>query len=861
VVEGFRDSVQLARQKAREAASLTDVIAADSVGKLPDQNIAEALNRVASVYLRPDQGEGRYVSIRGVDPILNNVTLNGQTIAVSDTDGRSGRAAPLDVLSASSVSSIEVHKVTTPDMDGQSVGGTINIVAPSAYNFKPGFMRINAEYGYNDFGTSNDIYSAGVDYATTFGERSEWALYLSANYSFKEYLSHLYENPRVDDNFVPDRVRFGSAVGERERQSISANLEFKPSDKSHLWLRYYYTDYIDIELRPEFTLRNRGDIGTTSPTDFYWTRYRVENETRYEKQERPVDQLVLGGEQQISESWKIDGNLNFTSAEELNPFLNYYEAETQSDRGTLDPNNAPIRFSLDRTGKATPTYNTAFTDGISPEDASFHEISRVRNITSQVEEQTVTADFNTTWNGTWGERAATFKAGVKFLDRDKSVDDNDNRFPYSGNATLAVAGMGRSFAATGRGEAYSILPGVRMSIPDPAAIEAFRADNPADFVFDAPSSAANSIEDDYDLTEQVMAYYLMGSVDLSPRVKLIGGARLETTDVDVSAFAFLSQVETQNPPDVTRIDELPFGESDVLDVSDSHSFDNVLPSLILKWDIDDNWLLRASFSTNIGRPDYPDMAPISTLEVAEIFGEPGAFTANNEIGNPNLQPFESTNYDLSLDYYFDNRSGVFSVGGFYKHIENAIYGFNEQFTDFEFAGVTFADYNSSTVSNADPGHISGLEFTLQKDLLGLPSPFNGFGFLANVALIDSEVEVPQRPGEKLPFFNQADSIYNVQLYYERERFSARVAYAYQSEAIFDEIGGSAQDDIYRAESATVDAKLSYMINERWEVYLTGKNLTDEPDLTFRNGNEFFIAENPGYERYGREFRLGLTWKN
>ena len=296
-VRGFRDSLFLAREEARESLSLRDVIAADSVGKLPDANIAEALKRVTSIYLTPDQGEGRYVSIRGVDPILNNVTLNGQTIAVSDTDGRSGRAAPLDVLSASSISRIEVFKVTTPDMDGQSIGGTINIKTPSAFDYADGFSMVNAEYGYNDFSTQNNIYSFQANWADRFGEDEEWGLFIGANYSYREYLSHMYEHSDIgfpendagfDNLLVPSRVVFGSAIGERERYGATANLEFSPDEDTFLWFRAYITQYKDTELRPEYTIRNRGDIGATSPNEIFFTRYRLENETRQEIQERPV---------------------------------------------------------------------------------------------------------------------------------------------------------------------------------------------------------------------------------------------------------------------------------------------------------------------------------------------------------------------------------------------------------------------------------------------------------------------------------------------------------------------------------------------------------------------------------------------
>lgn len=866
-VRGFRDSLQLSREEARESLSLKDVIAADSIGKLPDANIAEALNRVTSVYMTPDQGEGRYVSIRGVDPILNNVTLNGQTIAVSDTDGRSGRAAPLDVLSASAISRIEVFKVTTPDMDGQSIGGTINIKTPSAFDFADGFGLVNTEYGYNDFGTENDIYSFQANWADLLGDNEEWGLFIAANYSFREYLSHLYENPRAGnpenaftDELVPDRVRFGSAVGERERYGFTANLEFSPSEESFFWLRSYFTEYDDQEFRPEYTVRNRGDIGATAADEIYWTRYRIENETRLEIQERPVYQFVLGGEHKLSDAWSVEGNLNYTKAKELNPLLNYYEVETQTDQGDIDDSaNNPVRLSLNSKGFATPIYDSSFSDGLSPLDAAFHRISRIRNITSDVEEETVTADFDALWEGYWDEKAVSFKTGFKILSRDKFVDDNDLRFPYEGSDTLADAGNGRLFEEIGRGEPYRIVNAGTLWIPDPDAYEAHRLANPEDYSFDEGGSTSNSIEDDYTLNEDIFAYYAMATYEFSPDVSFTGGIRIEETDIDVSAFSFINQIETDLPPEESRVEELPFEESEAVLINDRNRYTSVLPSINMMWEIDANLLFRASLSTNIGRPDYPDVAPISTLEISEDPLEPGSFSASNEIGNPDLEPYEGTNFDVSLDYYFNENSGVLSLGGFYKRIDNAIYEFEEEFTDFEFAGVVFDEYNTSTFSNAEPGHISGIEVTYQQDLTMLEEPFDGAGILANVAFIDSEVEVFQRPGEKLPFFNQADLIYNIQLYYEKNGFQARLAYTFQSEVIFDTLAGNPRDDIYRDELESLDAKISYQFNDNWEVYLTAKNLSDEPLLTYRNGNRRFIAENPGYEIYGSEYRLGITW--
>jgi TonB-dependent receptor len=213
---------------------------------------------------------------------------------------------------------------------------------------------------------------------------------------------------------------------------------------------------------------------------------------------------------------------------------------------------------------------------------------------------------------------------------------------------------------------------------------------------------------------------------------------------------------------------------------------------------------------------------------------------------------------LTVDYYIPGNRGLFTFGLFYKRVENAIYEFNETRNDFEFAGVVFETYESESVNNAEPGYIAGLELAFQHDWKNLPEPWGGLGFAANAAFIDSEIEVQQRPGEKLPLFNQADLLYNLTLYYDHPRFSARAGLAYQSEALFDELGSSSRDDLYRAESLRVDAQLEYRFGEAFGMYLSGRNLTDEPERTFRNGSERFIAQDPGYEIYGREFRLGLS---
>src|SRR5262249_40726167 len=154
-------------------------------------------------------------------------------------------------------------------------------------------------------------------------------------------------------------------------------------------------------------------------------------------------------------------------------------------------------------------------------------------------------------------------------------------------------------------------------------------------------------------------------------------------------------------------------------------------------------------------------------------------------------------------------------------------------------------------------YIQGVELSLQKDFNFLPAPLDGFGIYANAAFIDSEVEIDVGDFgapilRKVPFFNQADEIYNAQLYYEKGGLSARVPYSYQGDATSSSFSSNPDMDNYRAPRKSVDARISYTFDNGLQFYLTGANLTDLPSINYRNGSKFFVSS---YETFGREFRL------
>jgi TonB-dependent receptor len=900
VVQGFRAGLANAREIARNSDNLVDVSSADDVGKLPDTNIAEALRRLDSIYLIRDQGEGRYVSIRGIDPTLNNVTMNGQTIAVSDTDGESGRAAPLDVLSSSALSRVEVHKVTLPNMDGQSIGGTVNIVTPSGFDYKDGYLNFNAEYGINDFNKDNNIYAANVAYGRRFGENDEFALFVGAEYWFKEYTSQQYTasglwaasgNGLPDHYYFPGSVVYAQSTGEKVRYGVNANLEWRPNDNTEAWLRFYFTQYDDYRERPQVTIATAnatkpapsgtGTVpvlrGFNSPTEFFAPRYTASMETRAELQERPVHQLVVGGEHDFGNGWDVTADLNWTTAKEKNPYQRYFQS-TGATPGTVPDGAAPaITFALDGDGLARPIgFNTALSNGLTFLDPAFERITAFRGVTSMVIEDTYTGNVDATWSGSLAGRELEVSGGLKAILRDKSVNDSDYRyFPLAGQTYLLSSYPGlTSLFSDGRGEPYQLVSGLdQLMSPGRQGFEDYFAKRPGNFFYDDATSRANSMENDYKLNENIYAAYLMGNYHLTDDLSVIAGVRVERTEEDISAMGFVAQVLSQSIilPSQSRLGEVPFKPTDIIDISRSNSYTNVLPAISMRWDIGNDWLFRASATTNIGRPNYTDMAPISTIVVSETCVTPLApglgcgdvdLNASVEIGNPDLDPYESVNYDASLDYYFPDNSGAVTLGAFYKKLDNAVYGLVNEFQDYTFEGVTYDNYVDETVANSNEGFVQGIEFSVQKDFNFLPAPFDGFGVYANAAFIDSEVEidvgtaaVPQL--RKVPFFNQADEIYNAQLYYEKDGFSARVAYSLQGNSTSSTFSNNPDMDNFRSPRESVDARISYNFDNGMQLSLTGSNLTDHRALNYRNGDEFFVSS---YEQFGREFRLGISKK-
>jgi TonB-dependent receptor len=308
--------------------------------------------------------------------------------------------------------------------------------------------------------------------------------------------------------------------------------------------------------------------------------------------------------------------------------------------------------------------------------------------------------------------------------------------------------------------------------------------------------------------------------------------------------------------DITGV-ELPFENGTFLGVRQftaSNAYTNFLPGVHFRFEPAKDWLVRAAWTNTIGRPNYPDIAASRSFSFAEDVVGSGVYTGSVSQGNPDLEPYESMNFDLSVERYLAN-SGILSAGVFHKRIDNPIFTNAYTLRNTTYEGLNFSSLGFSRPENAESGKITGLELNYQQQLTMLPSPFNGLGFSVNYTLTDSEEKLFSRPNETLPFAKQADRIYNVALFYEKYRWQARVAYTYTGDFI-KAFGSDINSDQYQAERKIIDAKVSFRLTKHLSVFADIINLGEEPLDEYAG----YPNRNGATEAYWWTANFGINWQ-
>lgn len=820
VVTGQRASQEKAIKAKKDSTAVLDAISADDIGRLADKNVAENVERLPGVGVVYDQGEGRYVAIRGMDAQFNNLTLNG--VEIGNPDGNDARV-PLDVVSGQILGRIEVIKVVTPEMDAQGLGGTVNLVTQSPFDSgRDLFGHASAQVGYQEANHSKNPYQGDASIGGIFGGGT-WGALLGVNGSTRTFRSDgLFPDdwrtvPGVARGGLPTNLKYTNYEIKRERVGVSGALEYRPTDTDKFYLRGLYSKFTEDEHRQRFRLDFASNLDnvTINPDGVTGVSTKVDarQDLRVEHKEKAISSVSVGGEHERG-PWRFDYDLSYGYTE-VNEPNRLWQFRAVSANATVDWNVAPLLYTAEP--RASLLSNLGF--------RQYQEQDEHGQETNWAGRINVRRDVD------WGD-GGYVKFGAKLRAEDKKFDGRTDQWDRGSSAnrfTLAdfdLHGADQQVAFDGR--TY-----VNRYVIDEAAIIAFTDQNlsGARFVKNVATSLSNNTLNDYGLNQDIYAGYGMADIRFG-QLRVIGGLRVERTEVDIDGYRLVNGTT-------------------VTPVSRSNGYTDILPNLQLRFEPQSDLVFRAAYSRTLGRPSFTQLKLSGSLTFVD--NNDGTFDGSLSEGNVDLKPYVSDNLDATAEWYFA-RGGLLSAGAFYKHIKDPIYGFSEVLHDVTIDGRTYATLDYSQPRNADSGHITGLELAYQQQFLFLPGLWSGFGVAANVTFTDSSVTVPGRG--KADFQSQSDLLYGVQLFYQKGPFEAALSYHVTGKNLLS-LGSTPEEDVYSDDYKRLDAKASYAINERVEVFVELQNLTDEILRQYQSDHRDWITD---YERLRQTYYIGVTAK-
>ena len=781
VVTGARASRLLAIERKRALPTIADVVSSDGIGKLPDYNTAEALQRLPGISVQIDQGEPRYVVVRGIDPNLNQVTVDGNLVGIPEAEGR--RVA-LDTIPSDLVAAIEVVKAVTPDYDANAIGGSINIVTPTAFDRTNAFTFASARGSYNDK-SGKTGYGGSLTHGQKFGSDDSFGIVVAGSYSKRFIDSDLVQPENyfaINNDFAPANIILYDYRIMRERIGAILNLDWRPSDNFRIYARNIYNEFTDEEERDQFNVALVSGAGAPSfptATSIRFPNARATRQYRQNNQTQKLYNTSIGTEI-MAGNLQIEASYTYAHAQEHTPIRDDIEFRSAANRVV----------ALD-VGTPLPTFVSL--DPTLYDPAAF-PLRRIRERREKIDEDLHTARLDVRLNLD-GDTSNFLKVGAKYVDRVKTRDNFQTQREAVGASSFATTGAALGEPQNFYGSAYRFGPTI-----DYRRVLDFYLANPSLIALNVNQSATNDRALDYRIHEKIYAGYAMANLTFDD-LTVIGGVRVERTEGQYNANSIRTIA----------------GAPVFAPLSFEKRYTHVLPSLHMNYRPTSKFALRAAYTNTIGRPNYDAQVP--------TFNEDNG---NGTAGNPDLAPYTSMGLDASAEYYPDAET-IFSLGVFYKHLKNPV--FTQTIRNTSFAGVPLLAL--SQPQNATSGKLFGIEANLQQRFTFLPAPFDGFGVSANATYVSSSVKVPGREIENIPFFGQSDWIANAALFYEKGPFEARVAVSYRTAFIVN-VGNATQGtaaDIYDMGRTVVDARLSYAITDGIEVFGALSNINREP-LTF-----------------------------
>jgi TonB-dependent receptor len=843
VSSGEWGALQSAAEARRQSVALVDVVNPDDIGVLPDFNVGETLQRLPGIAIDMDEAEARFVTIRGFNAHYNTTTINGSLFAVPD---RNGRRVYMDVLPASLASSFEVVKMQTPDLEGHSVGGSINIKGPAAIRKKPFTLKIAGKIGWysNDEGYDGNGPSGTADLLLTRNIGKTMGIAISANYYKRnsytpsvEYSATRYTADTANPGKLKEYTDADNAAGafaipgerrwywrhnNRTRKGGSFKWEWRPAAGIDLWALAYYNTATDDESRQTDLLNNWNTstaLSNVSADTNAGTIAAARNQ-QYLGQfdfERSLYGIQLGGNLRLA----ADSTLNFRATRSGSRFRNpenWVEWRRGGTRAELAFNYRQDGDLFYFSGTGAAKKPDLYVDNFEEDRVNFgsYNFNRRQFDDRSLDETVHDVQVDFEQRNLGGVKNLSAKAGVKFRRIDRDFDEERNKYNTRGDGkyTLGQAGVVNSSIAL---RPPGALPYQSIVIIDPTRANAsWLAEYAAnqtewDAKFDPMTNDDNNL--DYTTVEDVTAAYAMLSYTGGP-LTIIGGVRMEDTHDKSTGRVLADGVwgPTQN----------------------NGRYRDWLPSGIVAYDLSRHDKLRLGASATLGRPPFNQFAPVGETVNAGTDDDGSYLTVTRS--NPDLKPRRSVNISLAYDHYFKNNKGLVGIALHHNRLKDEIFTATSEM-DIMWEGELQRATVRQPTNSARATTISAVELILLRHLDFLPGLLSGLKFNGNLTLISSDFRVlmdkPDAAGNPVWFrtrtaIGQPKRTVNIALLYDWKRLSAKIAVNHTSLKLTERVNtAQAHRSRYEDTATRLTANIGYKFNKHWRVDLSGWNLTDE----------------------------------
>ena len=819
----------------RTSDDIVNVIAADVITSLPNANIADAVGRLPGVTLERDEGEGKYVQVRGTEPRLTNVTIEGINVPSPEV---AVRQVKLDVIPADLVESIELDKTLSANQEGDAIGGTVNLKLKNAGD-QPTLI-VDGIGGYTPILGGREVGQAGVTVGQRFGANKRFGALIGFTYDYNGRGIDDIE-PGIDPGYATptyDSLDLREYRYQRKRWGLGGGADYRLNNDSDIYLHYFYSDFKDYGNKWVYTLND--DVcepgtcggGPIISPDFpkFTTSQRIPDYS--------IGMISGGGKHVFSNSW-LAWDVSVSNGRENgaagNPGVTFKTPLPANTTATpvcqYDPSAT--------TNPYKPQFNAAcFAPGSGTFDPTQYYMTEFDTSTGPTDEVNLQGSASFGKNYKWGSHEGTLEFGAKI----SNAHDYQNAVSpvWDPNGTYLMSQFLSGFKANNYyGGSYPFGP-----VTDYNLLNNFFNQNPGDFTEDVSSTHLGSDSANYNLTERVTAGYIMNTLRFG-RWRLQTGLRLEATQLEILGYNVTNDVNgnwTGTTP-----------------VQNNQWYIDPLPSVQLRYELTPDSDIRAVYGRGLSRPNPYDLVPYSTVDQST-----NPYTI--ALGNPNLKAEHANDFDLLYEHYL-KPYGVVQAGFFYKQLIDPIYYTTNLLATSPLCPPAQGTCTTSTVINGSNAHVGGIELAYLQHFGFLPEALSGFGMAANYTYTYSQAHGLPGRIDSPALQRQAPNSFNIGPSYDYGRFSAHVGMSYNGAMIYQYQYTPATDpsnlgikgpagDIYLYPHFQLDAQVSVRVRKGLSFLVQGENLTNEV-FGFYTGSTDYVDQR---EFYQPTISVGFRWE-